>query len=225
MKRWPCSRSTLSEPNKVSLQGVVPAVAGARLIETFAFSFGGDFHDIFEVRRAQRPARGQPQPPEAGAQGVALGYRGLDGLMRRTHISFDRAPETVTVGSARFTVLLAPGEEWRLNASAACSVEPVEGHRDHILSAGYGGRQPQGNDSPFEICTDNEQFNDWLDHAAADLAILTTDTPHGLYPYAGRALVLHAVWARRPDHGTPDAVDAAAGGARRADLPGGHPGH
>ncbi len=152
---------------------------------TFAFSFGGDFHDIFEVRGAQRPARGQPQPPEVGAQGVVLGYRGLDGLMRRTHISFDRAPETVTVGSARFTVLLAPGEEWRVDASVACSVEPIEGHRDHILSAGYGGRQPQSDDSRVEICTDNEQFNDWLDRAAADLAILTTDTPHGLYPYAG----------------------------------------
>src|SRR6202012_5639185 len=38
-------------------------------------------------------------------------------------------------------------------------------------------------------CTDaytsNESFNTWLSHSRASLDMLITETPHGLYPYAG----------------------------------------
>src|ERR1035441_5341488 len=36
-----------------------------------------------------------------------------------------------------------------------------------------------------EIQSSNEQFNDWVRRSRADLAMMITETPHGLYPYAG----------------------------------------
>lgn len=35
------------------------------------------------------------------------------------------------------------------------------------------------------IHSSNEQFNDWVNKATDDLAMIITETPHGLYPYAG----------------------------------------
>jgi glycogen debranching enzyme len=36
-----------------------------------------------------------------------------------------------------------------------------------------------------DIYSSNEQFNDWMNRAVADLRMLTTQTRHGPYPYAG----------------------------------------
>ena len=36
-----------------------------------------------------------------------------------------------------------------------------------------------------DIQTSNEQFNNWINRSCADLAMMVTQTPHGLYPYAG----------------------------------------
>jgi glycogen debranching enzyme len=39
--------------------------------------------------------------------------------------------------------------------------------------------------SDVDIHTSNEQFNEWIRRSRADLAMMVTQTPHGLYPYAG----------------------------------------
>src|SRR5690606_13622530 len=36
-----------------------------------------------------------------------------------------------------------------------------------------------------EIFTSNDQFNNWINQSMEDLHMLTTETPAGLYPYAG----------------------------------------
>ena len=51
---------------------------------SLALHFAADFADIFEVRGMKRQARGEDLPPEVTGDRVVLGYRGLDGVVRRT---------------------------------------------------------------------------------------------------------------------------------------------
>ncbi len=52
-----------------------------------------DYADIFEVRGLERKARGVPMPPQVEPRRVVLGYRGLDGRVRRTHVAFSEGGE------------------------------------------------------------------------------------------------------------------------------------
>src|SRR5947209_10761502 len=50
--------------------------------------FDADFRDMFEVRGVSRRARGELLDPEIGPASVCLRYRGLDGLIRQSCLSF-----------------------------------------------------------------------------------------------------------------------------------------
>ncbi len=71
---------------------------------TVRFTVGSDFRDMFEVRGYyvdESGERGQMLPLEMMPDGVLLGYRGGDGVERRTRISFDPRPEHVEVVNDR----------------------------------------------------------------------------------------------------------------------------
>ena len=55
---------------------------------SISLHFAADFADIFEVRGMKRVARGEDLPPEVTHDQVVLGYRGLDGIVRRTVLQF-----------------------------------------------------------------------------------------------------------------------------------------
>jgi len=48
-----------------------------------------DFADIFEIRGFVRRERGERLAGEGDGAHIVLGYRGLDGVIRRTHLTFD----------------------------------------------------------------------------------------------------------------------------------------
>ena len=60
-----------------------------RLSVTLSFAFGNDFADIFEVRGAHRPKRGQLMPAQVSPETAVLSYHGLDGKTRSTAVCFD----------------------------------------------------------------------------------------------------------------------------------------
>ena len=77
-------------------------------VETTVFlHFEADFADIYEVRGAKRPARGEILKAVVSADGVTLGYRGLDGVVRRMVLRIDPCPSSLTAAAAQFGSLAA----------------------------------------------------------------------------------------------------------------------
>ncbi|MGA8601951.1 MAG: glycogen debranching N-terminal domain-containing protein, partial [Beijerinckiaceae bacterium] len=68
--------------------------------------FDADFRDMFEVRGVSRRARGELLAPEIGPSSVCLCYRGLDGVVRQSCLSFSRAPRRLADRKAEFTIRL-----------------------------------------------------------------------------------------------------------------------
>lgn len=65
---------------------------------TVKLSFGSDFLDMFAVRGyAQRSKHGKVAHPTHNGQTIWLNYQGLDGIVRRTQISFETPPEKVEI--------------------------------------------------------------------------------------------------------------------------------
>jgi glycogen debranching enzyme len=154
----------------------------------FALRFDADFADIFEVRGTTRARRGRALPPEVTADAVVLGYEGLDGVVRRTRLTFDPAPRRLTATDAYFAVALGPQQEARFHLTVTCETgaEPAPRPLDYAAALDHTtGAHTAFKARACDVYTANEQFNDWVNRSLADLGMMLTQTPHGLYPYAG----------------------------------------
>ena len=70
------------------------------------FCYAADFADIFEVQGTVRKARGEVLPARTANQTVKLSYRGLDDVVRTTHIEFSHAPVAISATQAEFKLQL-----------------------------------------------------------------------------------------------------------------------
>jgi glycogen debranching enzyme len=150
--------------------------------------YQADFADLFEVRGVRRAAHGRQLRPIVTRQGVVLRYTGLDGVMRRTRLSFSVAPDRISGDEASFK-LEVPGrravtldvaincETGDARRASAPAFETVAERSSAHLAAVLGASTRLGSSHAL--------FNEWLDRSAADLAMLASRTPQGLYPYAG----------------------------------------
>ena len=149
--------------------------------------FAADFADIFEVRGLRRKRRGHKLEPLVKRHGVVLGYKGLDGVTRRTHLQCSPAPAEVFGSELRWTITLPPKGEATFDLTVACeSAGAISSGLafDTAATAAIDTRE-WVKSQDCEIYTSNEQFNDWLNRASADLYMMTSETPNGPYPYAG----------------------------------------
>jgi glycogen debranching enzyme len=147
-------------------------------------TFGVDFADIFEVRGMRRDRRGQSLPAAVDERSVTLGYVGLDRVSRQSCLTFSQVPVELTATSARFDFTLVPQQSAEILVAIACGrqVEPDRfadafERSASVVTAAKAHR--------CELFTSNEQFNDWIKRSQADLRMMTTETEHGPYPYAG----------------------------------------
>ncbi|HEY8503496.1 MAG TPA: amylo-alpha-1,6-glucosidase, partial [Gemmataceae bacterium] len=158
--------------------------------------YAADYADIFEVRGLRRAQRGRLREPELRRDGLTLAYDGLDGVVRRTLLSFDPAPAAVSPSSARFELELPPQGETTLLVTAVCDrvgVTPPHlpmRRRQTALRFDQAQREAEAELENYRawsctLTTSNSQFNAWIDRSVADLFMLTTRTEAGLYPYAG----------------------------------------
>jgi glycogen debranching enzyme len=160
---------------------------------TLAIGFSADYADIFEIRGQQRPRRGRLLEPRTGANFVTLGYEGLDGVNRRTHLECKPEPYAVSGSGIQLQLRMDAHSEQVFSLDIYCeaaSAGAQKAPRRPRLSqpaALQEAEKAHAEQDPLQcvIDTSNEQLNALLTRSAADLGMLLTSTPAGLYPYAG----------------------------------------
>ena len=161
---------------------------GLEPVETsLSWHFKADYADIFEVGGRKRPARGQALPPEVTADRVVLGYRGLDGVVRRTLLQFTPSPSQLTASTARLDLALGPQQEATFAMTVACQRSPAV---PLVLPFDHARAEAQADLEQYStwschLHTSNGQINAWVNRARSDLHMMTTALPTGPYPYAG----------------------------------------
>ena len=155
------------------------------LTATLGFVFGCDFSDLFEVRGMRRERRGSVKV-DVDQDHVVFAYTGLDGTLRRTVLRFEPAPRRLMSGAATYDIALDPGASVTVMFSAECSgvreAEPADFLRG-LVAANRGAKALTRGVTTVE--SSNNIFNEVMCRSTADLYMLITDTPQGLYPYAG----------------------------------------
>ena len=143
-----------------------------------------DFADIFELRGYPRANPRQLQSPEANDSALTFSYRGLDKVLRKTVIASSWKPDVVGASDMCFLIELEPQEEKVFTLTVSCSADT-----EPLFATITGHPKTSRSEMPqvrgCEIQTSNEHFNDWINRSKADLEMMITPTPEGLYPYAG----------------------------------------
>jgi glycogen debranching enzyme len=153
-----------------------------------AIGFAADFSDLFEVRGMVREKRGQTHDPKIQDGQVTLSYTGLDDRRRSTALRFDPAPEALTVNQALFNLHLGPRETRSIFVEIDCrhGDSPLQPVRAFFISLRDARRELRSKSlRAAAIVSSNDTFNEAARRAIADLYMLTTEAPEGLYPYAG----------------------------------------
>lgn len=139
--------------------------------------FGADFADVFEVRGARRPRRGEPLGPLVVGGEIVLRHRGLDGRLRTTRVRpGGDADWELHPFSVRCDWVLEPGRPRGVRLRVACEEEG-----ESVAVAGLPAREPGG----VSLQSSSGSFDAWVQRSHADLRMLTARTPDGPYPYAG----------------------------------------
>jgi glycogen debranching enzyme len=154
---------------------------------TISLKFEGDFADIFEVRGMLREKRGVTFPAQRQNGMFTFSYQGLDNVIRTTQIHFDPAPRSVEENLAAYYISLLPKQEVDLNIEIGFGT-----HKEVLVPKSFEEARNELNaymdrtsNYCAEITTSHEPFNDWIRRSKSDLITMTTQTPQGLYPYAG----------------------------------------
>jgi glycogen debranching enzyme len=159
----------------------------APLEVAFTIRFAADFADIFEVRGKTRARKGRYLPERLEPGNIHFAYEGRDGMIRRTLVQCSPQPQKTSSSQMDFAIHLQPKEETTFVLSIVCE----SGDRmrsscsyDHAFHEAEASMETaKANDCAIE--TSNKQFNEWLDRSFQDIRMMVTETPEGLYPYAG----------------------------------------
>ncbi len=154
---------------------------------SLALHFDADFLDLFELRGSVRRRHGQILADERTPDGVTLAYLGLDGQTRRTQFAFDPPPESVEARRARWQIELPPAGRQIIRVTARCQRgerRPRPLAREDCLAT-VARRGAERRTRATHLYSSHETFNDLLNRSRADLDMLISETPQGLYAYAG----------------------------------------
>jgi glycogen debranching enzyme len=153
----------------------------------FGLRFAADFVDIFEVRGTRRQRRGILLPDEWRPQGPVLSYEGLDGVRRQTRFVCDPPARKAAPNQANWEIHLPPGGTQLVQLAVHCERDGTTRSGTSLISslAAVEKCVDERKGRAADLQTSNATFNEWLVRSRADLDMLITETPHGLYAYAG----------------------------------------
>ena len=154
---------------------------------SFTIEFGADFADIFEVRGQQREKRGVLREPRLRnrSREVVLEYEGLDGVIRRTVLRSTPVAEVILPSSLHFSMHLPPQEERTLEFSFAFELDDRTVTPSNFVHGLASASEEKPAKVQFSLSSSNEQFDKWIERSRADLNMMLTEGPCGVYPYAG----------------------------------------
>ncbi|MGX5828401.1 amylo-alpha-1,6-glucosidase [Mesorhizobium sp. 43Arga] len=148
--------------------------------------FGADFRDMFEVRGSTRSKRGTAHTAEISGNAVVLRYEGLDKVVRTSAISFSQTPDQLTSERADFVIAVTKRSSQTLYVEVGNETDDRPESRRFRAAAArarFGMRAKRRHGATLH--SSGRVFNDWMERARADVALLTTELATGPYPYAG----------------------------------------
>jgi glycogen debranching enzyme len=187
-------RHTLRLSRTLTLYG--QQLSQTLMLESFApepvqllmvWEFGADFADVFEVRGFRRARRGVELSPDCQRDTVELPYRGVDGVIRTTRLTFDPPPARLGEESAEYLLELPASGRLDITVTVTARTEPSPGPVLSPTDASERRRQAIGEfrRQTVALQADHELFNRWIERSWGDLRLLVTDTADGMMPYAG----------------------------------------
>lgn len=173
---------------------------------TLTFQIAADFRDLFDIRGFPRDLHGRWRRAEVGESDIVLAYRGGDGLVDETVVSFDRIPrvslhhvgrteddegtpphhngqqefsdiDTTALPEVRASFDLMLGPLERWLLTARVTPRPAVG-------PSIAPVRPDRSESAT-VTSDNQMFDRVLHRCHLDLQALETIFPHGELPAAG----------------------------------------
>jgi glycogen debranching enzyme len=151
-----------------------------------SIAFGNDFADIFEVRGIRRAKRGRAWAQLLAPGAVALYYRGLDGALRETALSFEPDPSFLVDSVATYSLTLAPREKQTIFLTAASRGRLPKSTQSFFNGfTGLHRELKAATQDSARVETSDPTLNAILWRSTADVRMLLTKTPEGNYPYAG----------------------------------------
>lgn len=158
--------------------------SGEDITLRIGYIYDADFKDLFELRGAKRPASGTLGAPQMTDSGLRFDYTGLDGRPRSCCLSFSEAPTQNGV-LTEFTLDIPAGATRSLYICASHIPVPIDQHVFEAQKSEALAHIQSHLNRQADIQSSNPVFDDWTQQNAVDIALLTSETPHGLYPYAG----------------------------------------
>jgi len=160
-----------------------------------SLAFGADFKDLFEIRGIPRTLEPNKHQLHHNKNGLAYEYQGLDNIIRATEIIFlEGAMPDLEHNVARFVLQLPPHQKEKIDYLIAFKSEEsffsteqkqISFKSFEEIKTNMQKELQQSHALFANISTSNEQFTHWIHRSKSDLISLLTQTPYGMYPYAG----------------------------------------
>jgi glycogen debranching enzyme len=169
----------------------ISSYADRRTRLRLAIDFDADFADLFEIRGYPRQRHGEVRFEQRGPAEAAFIYASLDDVPRSTRVCFSPTPARLVEGRAEFDFQLGPRERRALAITVHCEegappASPANADSRFFPALRRARRTlVLARESAADIETSNAAYNAVIARSFSDLGMLTTETQHGPYPYAG----------------------------------------